>query len=115
MTSWPKDLKPAHFDALTIPIVKAIEDANYHERRCEEVDIEWKGLPYTLKCLKVSCLDPEKTLKAKNLERCLEDGITPLQEIVAIAIRTGIEQGFRIALDNVQELRASFIKEVELS
>ena len=75
MTSWPKDLKPAHFDALTIPIVKAIEDANYHERRCEEVDIEWKGLPYTLKCLKVSCLDPEKTLKAKNLERRLEDGI----------------------------------------
>lgn len=96
MAGWPQDGKPAYFEDLTRPVIRALKGA-YTFRRRGYKDIPWTG-PCTgsLHC----CLSAEETLKASNLKYSQEDqGRNAMEEIIGLAVRLGIEQGKRMAAE----------------
>lgn len=96
---FPKD--PAaclDFESLAEPVVEAVRAAYELERRNRDADIPWTGPENTLPAILATCLTFEDKLKARHLRFSLEDqGRSALEEIVEIAIRLGIEQGYRQA------------------
>lgn len=102
------------FSELVKPIKKAILFAYDLKRKNENKNIPYKGYNIGEKSL-VTCFSPVETLRVKNLKYSLEDqGRDALDEIIAIAIQLGIEQGYRIFKDSTEykliQLRLSLRK-----
>src|ERR1700751_5446488 len=94
MKKWPHR-KPADFEDILIPLVKAVKFAYSLERKNKDKDIPYSGFE---RSSMRACLAPIKeALSVKNLKFDEEDqGRTALEVILAIAIQLGIEQGKRM-------------------
>ena len=100
---WPHHIEPADFEFdILNPVVKWIID--YYELHSNEIhdprnhkDIpEWDGLPLGFHDRAVA-VEPNDCLAREGLEWSYDDqGRTPLEAIISIAIQLGIEQGRRL-------------------
>lgn len=93
---WPENDEPAGFEEISEPILKAIRFAYRLVRRNKTKDIPWNGLDLGQN-EKATCSRPMNRLTVDGLAFSLEDqGRDALEEIVSLAIQTGIEQGRRM-------------------
>lgn len=105
MKKWPDDDKPASFEDIATPFVKAIEFAYDIKRKNSDQSIPYNGYengnPAGLPS--IGTLFSAESLKY-DLE---EQGRDALMVIINAAIQVGIEQGRRIALNSseVETLR----------
>lgn len=101
---WPKSNKTVPFTDLVEPIRKAIEFAYRLERQHAKQSIPWKGLTHGDRVL-VTNPNPRDMLSAESLEFEMEDqGRDALDTILATAAQLGIEQGRRMALEELQSI-----------
>jgi len=95
---WPKDNAPLHFGDLVGPVVKAIRQA-YKMRLRRSIykrGLKWTGYDIGARD-KACCCSPDAHLTGENLLYSNNNqGRSPLEEIVALAVKTGIEQGRRL-------------------
>jgi hypothetical protein len=92
---WPENDKPARFQDIVDPIVKAIEFTYKMERKNERKNVPWNGLDIG-EHQKVTSLRPRESLSAKQLAYDEEDqGRSALEVIVGLAVQLGAEQGRR--------------------
>lgn len=111
---WPKDNQPADFSDLAGALRKAFEFGYDFKRKNEDKDIPWNGPPHGPACA-VTCLDPTDALTAKNLRYSLADqGRDLLDELLALALQMGIEQGRRerrtSAIERLRRMRLEHIQ-----
>ncbi len=94
---WPeKSGEPAEFSEIVEPVVKAIRFAYRLKRQNKDKDVPWDGLPIGA-WGRATCLHNHEALTKDNLNYDEhEQGRDPLQTIIGIAVRLGIEQGHRI-------------------
>lgn len=111
---WPKDGKHASFHEITGPIVKAIQFIYKLKRRNQEKDVPWKGLDIG-ESLKATCFVPDENLTADSLAYQLENqGRSPLEVIIGLAVQLGMEQGKRVERGERTSLKLAFIYATEL-
>ncbi len=111
---WPKGGKTVSFHEITEPIMNALRFAYSLHRKNEEKDIPWEGLDIG-ESQKATCFVPDENLSADSLAFQLEDqGRTPLEVIVGIAVQLGIEQGRRVERGDNTSLELAFMYAGEL-
>lgn len=102
---WPEKDKPASFEDLADPFIKAINFAYDLTRKNENKSIPYNGYENG----ELACCPSIKTMfKKDSLAYNLEDqGRDALAVIITAAIQVGIEQGRRIAMTSseVETLR----------
>ena len=94
---WPEGGALVHFTELTEPVVRAIEACYSMQPREGILDkgVTWSGLDLGAHELAI-CFSPDEALSGSHLRYSSEDqGRSPLEEIIAIAVQLGIEQGRR--------------------
>lgn len=98
MKKWPDNDKPASFEDLTEPFIKAINFAYDLTRKNEDKNIPYNGYDNgELAC----CPGIEILFDKESLEYNLDDqGRDALTVILTAAIQVGIEQGRRIAMNS---------------
>lgn len=105
MKKWPENDKPASFEDVASPFIKAVRFAYNLERKNEGKSIPYNGYDNG----DLACCPGIKTLFNKDsLAYNLDDqGRDALTVIIQAAIQVGIEQGRRIALnsDEVETLK----------
>lgn len=98
MKDWPADDKPANFEDVAYPFVKAVKFAYDIKRKNVNKSIPYNG--YENGNL-ASCPSINTLFTAESLKYDLEDqGRDALTVIINAAIQVGIEQGRRIAMDS---------------
>jgi hypothetical protein len=99
---WPDNGDCLSFELIASAICEAVRFAYKLERQNESKNIPWKG-PNIGQRERATCHQPREQLSAEMLAFALEDqGRDALDEIVAVALRLGIEQGRRIDRDSVE-------------
>ena len=99
MHEWPENDGTVGFKEITKPIISLIKQ-QYRLRFKGWRDLRYNGYDHDLMC-GVTCLPPDQAMTASNLQYSLHDqGRAPLDEIVALAVQLGIEQGRRMHIDN---------------
>lgn len=94
MTDWPENDAPVGFDELTGPVMKVIRE--YYDLTPSGLFPTWEGLPLPTE-MRATCLGYEETLTGEYLEYAeKEQGRSPLETMLGIAVQLGIEQGRRI-------------------
>ena len=98
MKKWPTDLaKPAYFESLADPIVKALKFVNRNGgiRIADDVIIPYKG--YTIGQEDLACaFDPVESLSPERRNYGRDNQSRDIYDVlVGIAIQLGIEQGRR--------------------
>ena len=114
MKKWPEnETKTVYFGDLVDPLVQSMEHI-YHLEIKNLDDIPYDG--YELgKNEGTSNLTPHEQLTKENLEYSLtEKGRSPLQEVLSIAVRLGIEQGRRIQMEKSYSHRVANECRIEL-
>lgn len=101
MRDWPKGPKEtAQFSDLADPVVEAIRFGYTMARRRATQDVPYQGYDIGER-EKATCLLPDDQLTAEQLRYSEEDqGRDLLTEAIGIAVRLGIEQGRRLALND---------------
>lgn len=105
---WPPGNKPASFDNIIDPILKAFRAGITWEDKKSMLNrnIPWTGLDQGIRGL--SLLPPDEWLKAKSRRWDREEHNRDLPTILfCIAIQLGIEQGSRIERQRQEDQRAS--------
>ncbi len=103
MKKWRKDGEPESFTSIADHIKKAIKFAYKMERTNVKKDIKWEGLDIGQK-EKATCYSPDEQLTAENLKYSFEEqDKDALDEILALALRLGIEQGRRIEKSGLEK------------
>lgn len=98
MQEWPDDGVPVSLEDLATPIVKAIRFAYRLKRQNADLDVPYQGYDIGER-ERGNCFDPVTQLTAQKLRVAKYDqGREAIEEIVALAIRLGIEQGRRVAM-----------------
>jgi hypothetical protein len=98
MKQWPKSDKPASFDDVVGPLVRAVRFAYDLKRKNSDKDIPYTGYDIGRDCA-ANCLGATTKLSAKSLRYNDEDqGRDVLETIIELAIQIGIEQGRRITM-----------------
>lgn len=98
---WTKG-KPARFDDLTKPLVKAIRFAYTLKRKNRDKDIPYSG--YDRPSILHTCLDIKTQLTAEQMLYDEEaQGRDAIEVLVALAIQLGYEQGLRKAEEKQME------------
>ncbi len=93
--------KPFDFVEITSACRKALEFAFTLKRKNAGKDIPWTGPNYS----HANHLSPDEALKAEQLAHAEEDqGRDNLDEVIAVILQLGIEQGRRIRRDNSSDL-----------
>ena len=96
MKSWPEDKsETVPLEHIAKHIGDSIRFAYKLERKNEGKNIPYDG--YDTPSSNHVCFNPQTTLTAFHLEKSKDQGRNALDEIIAIAIRLGIEQGQRLA------------------
>jgi hypothetical protein len=113
MKQWPKDNKPVAFEELCDPLVQALADIvgnglvrtvkvkrkggyGFRSNTSDLATIEYAGYDIGSDD-KATCSSPDYRLSGENLRHEWADqGRTPAEVIVGLAIQLGIEQGRRI-------------------
>ncbi len=97
MKKWPEKSAVVRFTDITQPIMRAMRFAYTLKRKNRQRDIPWEGLDIG-KEEQACCFSPIEKLTAFNLEYSLDSqGRDALTEIVGVAVQLGIEQGRRMA------------------
>jgi hypothetical protein len=98
MREWPDDGSPVSMEDLATGIVKAIRFAYRLKRQNADLDVPYTGYNIGEQAL-ANCFDPVTQLTAEKLRYSKYDqGREAIDEIVALAVRLGIEQGRRITM-----------------
>lgn len=98
MKEWPDNDKPAYFEDITAPIIKALKYAYRLQRKNKGNDIPYNGFEIGKDSL-ATCLNAKYQLSAESLAYAMDDqGRNALEEIIGLAVRLGIEQGRRITM-----------------
>jgi hypothetical protein len=109
MKEWPADEKPAYFEDITAPIIRAIKFAYALRRKNRGKSIPYNGLDIG-KDSQATCLRAKEQLSAEQLAYSSdEQGRNALEEIIGLAVRLGIEQGRRITLEG-HEMRMVLLR-----
>jgi len=102
MTNWPKNDKHMSFENLTKPVWRAIRKAYKLTSKDYGESIKWTG-PKLPKSMGATCLSYDELLTRENLEYSEQDqGRDPLEELIGIAVQLGIEQGRRLAKEDLE-------------
>ncbi len=98
MKKWPDNDKPASFEDVAEPFVKAVKFAYDIKRKNEDKSVPYNGYENG----DLACCPSIKTLFSKeSLDYNLDDqGRDALTVIIQAAIQVGIEQGRRIAMES---------------
>jgi len=100
---WPLDGTPGHFETMVLPFVEAIKFAYTMTRTNEGKNIPYDGYDIG-RSEKAGSYGPEQTLSAGNLKYSKEEQCRDaLTEILGLMMQIGIEQGRRMALNDVLE------------
>lgn len=101
MKEWPEKSAIVRFTDITKPVIRAMKFAYTLKRKNRQRDIPWEGLDIG-KEEQVGCFSPVDKLTAFNLEYSLDSqGRDALTEIVGVAVQLGIEQGRRMAYNDM--------------
>lgn len=103
---WNQDYKSEDFGSICDPLLEAM--AFIYKplvRQNEDKDFEWNGLPLGGR-EQACCWSPTATFKAENMAEQEEDqGRTPFEQLLIIAVQLGIEQGRRLAIEELWDNR----------
>lgn len=108
---WPEDGKPDSLDAIVRPLRKAVRAAYKLQRKNPRKDIPWTGHNIGKSALAVS-YGPHERLTVPHLQRAAESGRDAMEEILAIAVQLGVEQGQRIMRETMREFQKEVSAEV---
>ena len=102
MTNWPKNDKHMSFSKLTDPVYRAIRRAYTLTPNDYGESIKWTG-PELPESMRATCFSYAEKLTREQLEYDEQDqGRDPLEVIVGIAVQLGIEQGRRLAKEDLE-------------
>lgn len=96
MKKWPKNPnETVRFDELVTPLRKAVKYAYKLTRINVKKDIPWTGYEHG-DYIGTTNPDPEEMLNRRWQSHEREQGRSPIDTILAIAVQLGIEQGMRL-------------------
>lgn len=102
MTKWPKNGRHMCFVKLTEPVYLAIREAYSLTLQEYGESIKWTG-PELPQSMGATCLPYDELLTREQLEYDEQDqGRDPLEVIVGIAVQLGMEQGRRLAKEDLK-------------
>jgi hypothetical protein len=98
MPQWPDDGSILDFEDLIKPLCDALRFAYALQRQNRNIDIPWDG-PEIGREERAHCLLVKDSFATENLEPV---GRKPIEAIMAVAVRLGIEQGRRMMMTGAE-------------